>query len=131
MVLILGLLIGAVVAVAAFPRTVVTTTTETTTILSSTVEQIAKGETGYTLSGLSFPNYGEILVTYTATNKVSISLSVDSVNVTSPNSASAGNYSMPVGPGTTAIEINNGSCSVLGGCPGISVTISIVYEYEY
>ena len=78
---------------------------------------------------MNFPYDGNIVVTYTATNAVSISFSEGSTTVASPNSETGSGLILPVSAGSPQIMILNGSCPVFGSCPSITMTLSITYQY--
>ena len=125
------------------PQTITTTATSTVTslstyaphgsqsMLSSATVSIPSGSTGVPLS-LSFPPYsGYLLVTYNATNPVSLVYAIGATSVSTPISETGMNLNLPIAviplnpPPTVYVE--NGACSPV--CPSVTLTITAAYYY--
>lgn len=117
--------------------TTIVTTTSTSTVtprgsvaeLSGATEVIPSGQKSIVLPTLSFPYDGSLVITYTATNAVSISYNEGSATIASPNSETANGVILPVEAGSPQISVLNGSCPLIGSCPSITMTLSITYDY--
>ena len=85
---------------------------------------------------ISFPAYdGDLLVSYTATNSVSLSYAYGQTMITTPNSGTGTNLVLPIlvtvegnVQYSPIIYVENGACGILG-CPSITLTITATYYY--
>lgn len=112
--------------------TSISTTTPQGTVseLSGATEVIPSGQKSIILSpGLSFPYDGSLVITYTATDAVSISYTEGSATVATPNGETGNGLVLPVDAGSPEILILNGSCPLIGSCPSITMTLTIIYDY--
>jgi hypothetical protein len=108
--------------------TIVTQATGSRPLIASTVEVIPKGDNTLTLN-LGYLAYdGNLIITYVASDSVSISYSVGDVTITTPNAETQTSFMTPVDSGSPQITITNGACGLLG-CPAITLTLTIGYSY--
>jgi hypothetical protein len=103
-------------------------------MLSSATVSIPNGSTGVPLS-LSFPPYsGYLLVTYNATNPVSLVWSVGATTVWTPISRTGTNLNLPIAvipinpPPTVYVE-NACGLPPPEECPSVTLTITATYYY--
>jgi len=100
-----------------------------TVLPAGSTEVIPSGQKSIILPSFNFAYSGEIIVTYTATNAVSLSYTDGSTTIASPNSETGNGIILPVASGSPQISVLNGSCPLIGSCPSITLTMTITYEY--
>jgi len=96
--------------------------------LSAANEVIPSGFTSITLPSWVLPYYGYLEVSYNATNLVSLSYSIGSTTLATPDSGTQTGLIIPVLTGSPQIKILNDECSKLG-CPSITMNITVTYYY--
>jgi len=103
-------------------------------MLSSSTVSIPNGSTGVPLS-LSFPPYsGYLLVTYNATNPVSLVYAIGATTVSTPISETGTNLNLPIAvipinPPPTVYVMNACGLPPPDECPSVTLIITATYYY--